>query len=322
MILILGFLFTLTAQANEIKVLNFNVWDLKAYGISVSKQVKDRLKILPKKLVESNADIITLQEIWENKSKHRLAKTMEKNGYPHSFYVDSGIGLGNGLMIISKFPIKKPKVSDPYTQRTRIDEVLAHKAALHSLIEVPNFGSIDIYTTHLGAITFDEKHDGYNGVQKEKLLNQIIQFSDWVRKTQSSPNIVVTGDFNMHYQEYAGQGHFKPTYAKDYAFLVKKLCNRGEALNTYMTANNLDVSSTPHYTYSRENPYVASGHFSTAPSEVDDYIFVCEYADMVLTSSQLVFTGPLPESYKEELKLRRLPLRLSDHYGLMSTFSF
>lgn len=321
-LLILGLFFTLAANAGELKVLNFNAWDLKAYGISVSRHNKDRMKILPSKLIDSKADIITLQEIWENKTKHRLAGAMAKNGYPHSFYIDSGIGLGNGLMIISKYPIKKAKVSDAYNQRTRIDEITSKKAALHTVIEIPDLGLIDLYTTHLGAITFDDKHDTYNGVHKEKLLNQIVQFSDWVRKTQSTFNIIVTGDFNLHYQEYAGQGHYKPQYASNYAYLVKKLCNRGDALNTYMRANNQDVSNTPHYTYTRENPYVANGHFSAAPSEVDDYIFVCEYADLKPVASKLMFTEAIPASYKDTFKLRKLPSRLSDHYGILSTFYY
>lgn len=322
LILILGLVLSFSSWAGELKVLTFNVWDLKAYGISVSHHIKDRLKILPAKLVESGADIIALQEVWENKSKHRLEEVMAKKGYPYTFYVDSGIGLGNGLMIISKFPIVKHDVSDPYRIRTRLDEIAAHKAAFHLLIEVPGLAPIDVYTTHLGAVTFDEKHDGYNGVQKEKLLNQLVQFSDWVKKTQKSNNIIVAGDFNIHYQEYNNAGHFKPKYAKDYAYLAKNLCNRGEATNTYLNANNLDATNTPHYTYNRENPYVASGLFSGAPSEVDDYIFICQYSDLSVTSSKLIFNEALPEFYKEKFKLRKLPLRLSDHYGILTTFTY
>lgn len=321
-ILMLGLTFSIASQARELKVLNFNAWDLKAYGIGFSRHIKDRMKILPSKLIESKADIITLQEMWENNTKKRLAEVMEKNGYPHTYYNDGGIRLGNGLMIISKFPLKKSKVSDSYSQRTRLDEVLTKKAALHTLVEIPDFGTIDLYTTHLGAVTFNDKHDTYNGVHKEKLLNQLVQFSDWVRKTQSTFNIIVTGDFNLHYQEYAGQGHFKPEFAKDYSYLVKKLCNRGDAINTYLKANEIEITDTPHYTYTRENPYVANGHFSSSPSEVNDYIFICEFADLTLTSSQLMFTGALPDSYKEIYRLRKLPQRLSDHYGILSTFYY
>lgn len=321
-LLVLGSLFSLTAEARELRVLNFNVWDLKAYGVGFSRHIKDRMKILPSKLIESKADIITLQEMWENKTKKKLAEVMERNGYPYSYYNDGGIRLGNGLMVISKFPLKKSKVSDSYSQRTRLDEVLTKKAALHTLVEIPDFGVIDLYTTHLGAITFDDKHDSYNGVHKEKLLNQIVQFSDWVRKTQSTFNIIVTGDFNLHYQEYEGNGHFKTEYSKDYLYLVKKLCNRGDAINTYLRANGLSVSDTPHFTYTRENPYVANGHFSNAPSEVNDYIFVCEFADLSLLSSKLMFTEAVPESYRETHKLRKLPERLSDHYGILSTFYY
>lgn len=90
------------------KVITFNVgllvYDLLKYSFfSPVPFVKERLNSLPKALVDSQADLICLQEIYHIDHKAFLFEYLKEH-YPYSYYEHKGFRLSmeNGLMVFSK----------------------------------------------------------------------------------------------------------------------------------------------------------------------------------------------------------------------------
>ena len=105
--------------------------------------------------------------------------------------------------------------------------------------------------------------------------------------------------------------------------------------DTYLTANHKSPEETPDYTFTQANPYVDHGYFDSLPNEVEDYIFICENSSLKVMNSTQVFKAPLAPSAvnagasnagasnasSSNASVKSTPLRLSDHYGVLTTFA-
>lgn len=58
----------------SLKIVQYNVWQLKHYGIDFSKDRLKRLNALPDALADTQADIIALEEVWTNTDKKFILK--------------------------------------------------------------------------------------------------------------------------------------------------------------------------------------------------------------------------------------------------------
>ncbi len=314
--------FASAAAPREIRVLAFNTWQLKAFGLELAEDRLDRLKLIPDMIAGTGADIIALSEVWKNSTKKLLAKELAERGYPYSFYTLRKAGMGDGLLILSKHPIGESEKSKVFHPKTMTDELITSKRAYHVVVQVSGVGPVDFFSTHLGAVEFDEKKDAYNEHQQDELATQMLEFATFIKDNRTSPYAIAAGDLNAHYQVYSAKGRFEPVYSKPYSAMIAGACSAGTLINTYLAVHGMDEKSPAVPTYSQENPYVGGGYFSEIPSEVEDYIFQCPSATLRPVRSERMFVDAIPDSAREAYGLKKLPKRLSDHFGMMTTFSF
>lgn len=309
------------ADVRPLKILQFNAWQLKALGIDLTKDRKERLRILPDYLAATQADVMTLSEVWSDLTKRAIVRAMVRRGYPFSSFSLQKASMGDGLLVLSKFRITGVRRSRPFHPFTRMDEALTRKRAVRIALDVPGVGGVDLFQAHMGAVGFHRDRDRYDRVQKAKLMVQLEELADFIRATATSDVVILGADLNANYQEYGGGGRFLPEYARDYRALVEGACpDRGEMRNSFLVANGMSVRDKNVPTYSAENPYVSGGIFAGIPSETEDYLLYCPSPRVSALKSEIVFRDAIPESDRERYRLKRLPKRLSDHYGVVTEF--
>lgn len=318
---LLALIFTNTAAAARLKILQFNTWQLKAFGIDLTKDRKERLRILPDYLAATNADVMTLSEVWSDLTKKAVARAMARRGYPFAGFTPRKAGMGDGMLVISRFPITAVKRSRAFHPRTRLDENITHKRAVRITLGVPGVGPVDLFQAHTGAVAFHRKKDRYDRVQRWKLARQLQELAGFIRANAVSEIVILGADLNANYQEYGSDGEFLPRYSEDYLGLVRDACpDRAEMQNSFLVANGMSVADKNVATYANDNPYVSDGFFSGIPSETEDYVLYCPSARLAAVRSEVVFKDAIPESDRERYGLKMLPKRLSDHYAVLTTF--
>ena len=310
------------AQARDLKVLTLNTWLLSILGVHVGKDMKQRTLIIPREIAELNPDLVALQEAWPNHDKSELINEFKKWGYPYSFFVPREVSLGNGLILISKFPMLKTAVKKPFKEITQSDDIFARKTVIYAEIALSPGEHLDFFTTHLGALSYEKDIGAYNPKQRKRQLTQYQEVRDWVMEMHQNPKMILAGDFNGDYRELQG-GQFLPEYNPGYQNLIQGSCGGGvDFTNTFLEANHMDASSIPIPTYDyQHNPYAGEGLFSGAPSETEDYIFACGFKPEDITQSSVVLNQPVPADLPELEGQKILPLRLSDHFSVMTTFN-
>lgn len=310
------------AEAPTLKVLSLNVWVLKVLTRSIGKDIDARMKIIPDAVAATGADVIAFQELWPDRYKKRLGKALKERGYPYiAFRPKPLFNLGNGLVIVSRYPITEFKVAPLYTTHTRNDEILATKRAVYAEIQLPSGERIDFFTSHLGALSYRKKEGTYHAGQRRRQLEQFSELKTWIQQQRRNSRMIFAGDMNANYLTLEG-GRFKPQYDVGYLRFLSQGCgSREDFLNTFLTANRKDQYSREEPTYSTDNPYVAGGHFADAPSETEDYIFSCGFAPEAIRRSSVEFRDPVRAEDYPGVKLKKVPARISDHYGLFTEFA-
>ncbi|OQR94307.1 hypothetical protein THRCLA_08200 [Thraustotheca clavata] len=163
-----------TAQRSQVirpRILSYNVWNVnppaEIYGRHRRWDMYNkRLDHLQTFLEEANADIIGFQEVriddsfgpvgYHAQAQHLLDR-LSREEYPHYVYRGAMSYLNDrdplehieeGPMIVSKYPIihtdyklLSRQVNDPNDVHQRL--------CLHAVVDVPNWGNIDVYVTHL-----------------------------------------------------------------------------------------------------------------------------------------------------------------------------
>jgi endonuclease/exonuclease/phosphatase family metal-dependent hydrolase len=318
-------LFPLFSNADNFhfKVLQLNTWMLKLPIISesVAKDLKARAKILPEVVAGTGADIIVMQEVWPKAIRKQFARDMKKWGYPYSAS-DSKTGflrgvMGNGLMIVSKFPLDSHIDYMRFKEYTVFDEFFAYKGAIKTKVEIPGVGAVDLYDSHLGAVDFDSKLKEYKPNEEDKKTSQAEELTHWI-ETKRSENIqILSADLNSHYRTFE-DGEFTQTTSPVYTLMTDPIQGMG-LVDTYHSINGFPAM--PDCTYCMDNVYAALGLFGNAPSEVEDYIFINPNPQVTVESSEIVIKEDLstiidPTQYG----LKTVPVHISDHYGLLTTF--
>lgn len=224
--------------------------------------------------------------------------------------------MGNGLQIFSKYPLSEPKQLS-FSVHTRSDEALVVKGAIHTTARVPELGPVDCYTTHLGAVTFEPKLRRDNDAQCAARLVQAKEFAAWIAKTRQTPYAIVAGDFNTHYRKFR-DGTYTNELSGEY-LLFAGGAPRGLGLwDTYRQLHGFQ--EPPAITDDIRNPYKVRGAFESSPDCVIDYVFASPTPRLVPVASEVVFSDPITDAECRRHRLRRRPERLSDHYGVLTTF--
>lgn len=306
---------TYADEKEYLRILSFNTWLLEYAGKDLAVDIDERLALIPSKLAETGADIIFLQEVWTSRFRNILIQEMKKHYYD-AFFVDVSnfFSLGNGLLIFSKYPIVSEGRSKNFSVRTRFDERFVKKGAIKTMVEHPEFGRLELYNFHLGAMSFDFKKGMYKTKHFEKHQLQLIELVEFIEKTRSEDAIqIIAGDLN--------KSEFKPSCTSNgnpleisstYSYFVETLLLYDSYRYVHQDPNS---DSYDGYTYSANNPY--SKAYINSDFLVDiriDFIFASKYSGLLPVSSQIVFQESSYENGAWQVK------NLSDHFAVLSSF--
>ena len=304
------------ASASDFKVVNFNTWLLEILGKDIASDILERRERIVEALIELDADVISLQEVWPNKHREFLIEHLSEH-YPYCAFDDSKSGMlklfADGLIIFSKHPIEghpsqgcaRPSHTLRFSEYTRLDEAFISKGAIHVEIRHPQLGVIDVYNAHLGALSFDAEQNGYNPEHDRAVRRQASEFIYFVQNTISSSQVILAMDLNRHFKMWQNGFDSHDTLGREYQSILTNL----GAIDTFMQANGFDPRTTSGiYTYDgHTNPNAAAYVFAGNPQTFVDYIF--SIGDLLQpVESEIIFTEPYRDYY------------LSDHYGLMTSF--
>lgn len=311
----------------SIRVLTLNTWLLPFFA----KHTEDRLKIMPEMISGTRADVVFFQEVWGEGYRNKLMEGMRAQGYAHQTFrlhpTGSGMAKENGLLIASRLPLGPETELLSYSVSTRFDESLVKKGAIRAKLLVPGspLGSIDIYNTHLGAMTFDAKKGIYDEGHERSRGRQQDELIAFVRRSRQSPAMILAGDLNQHWLAIEN-GRYTDRMTATYQLLVGSRGGLGliDSYRAFVTSNTslpapvrhgftTDVGGNPYC----DNPLDPA--LKNQPSVVDDYIFIDNSGRLAVTDSRIVFDKPIAAAMQARLRLRELPLRLTDHYGVLTT---
>jgi exonuclease III len=257
----------------------------------------DRIQKVADRILSLDADIICLQEVFERRSALGLYEKL-KDRYSH-FYLDIGpknfglthtdAGLGSGLFVASKLPIKNPSFT-PFQKKNEN----VNRGFFQFDIEKEGLKVARVFTTHLEA--FNDK------VSQQNRHNQLETIIETMRKQKevngNAPLQILCGDLNIPWgSKEPAEDLLQSCFNDSYCHSVTSLC---DATRTYVDFTDF---------WWKAKGQVAS--FSPQPEILDYAVHLKgEYA---LPSSPCMITASCAmNDIKQPLQA------ISDHHGLIS----
>lgn len=304
-------------NTQRIRVLNVNVWGVEGwipkFILSVTKDLSARMALLPGALASYNPDVIIIQEIWSDQRKLQFIRDFKKLGFKYfakgSDSPMAKLGVGNGLLIISRLPLDEKIQMMTFSMDTRVDEsfLFARKGVIKTRVNIRGTRWIDLYNSHLGGYgTKVENGRPVEFIQEEQALKlqQTLELGDFIKKTRTSSEMILGMDLNTHPFKFHQGRYQEDETSPEYQYLT---CE-GEGTKDCLGYQDPVFVLHPQehgrmYTYNTlSNYYAHAGHFSVEPPGRLDYIFT---------------TGGL-KPLKSKIILTET--ELSDHYGLLVDF--
>jgi endonuclease/exonuclease/phosphatase family metal-dependent hydrolase len=306
----------------EIKILNINLWAVELSALelffkSPSVELEQRIGRLAHEIDKISPDIVVFQEVWSEKRKNLMIQMMKEKGYFYSVAKSSAQGWllkgGNGLLVVSKFPLCRDVKAMAYSHSTRWSEssAICKKGALKTRIQIEDQSWVDLYATHLGSISTENRAGRAHSFTEAHVKNQIKQTSqlvDFIKQTHTSDSLVLAADLNSHCHEFFN-GYYNPEkYSEVYSLLTSagKPADDNSCLNLIDGAIKTSINDeTCRFTYDTiNNPYAKSADYGKEPPGRIDYLFS---------------SGSRLEPKSHEVVFKDNPV--SDHYGIVTTFS-
>lgn len=327
LLLISAIIFSFKVYAEKtLNVLTYNVWMVDVPFKMASQDIEARAAAIPAEVAKTGADIIALQEVWPDKFKIQLADDFKKLGYKYSYFEDLPYSLllrgiiGNGLLIVSKYPIETPAEQAQrvlgFTDFTRPDEYFARKGALHVKALIPDWGAVNLYDTHYGAVSFDADELQFDMSHETSRQKQAHELIDFIKKTSGDAPVLLMGDFNSYSKKFF-KDKFTDELVPDYSEMTcasknQKCLGLCDSFHDSHPLEAMVPTVDPDH-----NPYVGTAALYKARSapRMIDYIFVSKSPKIAVAASSVVLANPLT------IKGRNGSLPLSDHYGIMTSLS-
>ncbi len=176
-------------QPLELNVMTYNIAD--AHGFTTNQ--RERVSAIADLLVALNVDIVGLQEVFIEKDRQFLIEKLSNTELKYASEYPAGF-LGNGLVILSKYPIEESyfhrfKANNPWWKVWEGDW-WAGKGIGHARVALPNGTYLDFYDVHAQAYRGNQESDDVRLEQFKEASNFLNQSS-----LQNSP-VLFVGDFN------------------------------------------------------------------------------------------------------------------------------
>jgi exonuclease III len=272
---------------NQLKIISFNVGltrlKFTPFNYNFVPFVTERVGLLPESLKKEDADVICLQEVFENGLFKKLRAELASH-YPYSYHDNKGWKLFNkGLAIFSKY--KFEHISEVSFKTIALEKFAQKGASVIRFIQGP-FDSMVLANVHF-------PYGGYIGNSQAfapivALRNKAIDHLHQVLAGLGT-FVIMAGDFNF------GPAMAEQNY--DYTLSLG-----------YKNLTNEEVTWDP------QNPM--NKLFTMMKPQSLDHIFVNDSLRAKITESKSEVL------FKESVKTKKgNSINLSDHYGAGVTFS-
>lgn len=241
-----------------------------------------RLNSVIEKILEKNADVNCLYEVFDVQTAFTLYQALKKKGYNH-FYCNMGaksIGTSSGIFVASKYKISHPEFI-PFSQDMLVGRTKhAGKGAFAFDLESQGKAFATICATHMQHSELPE-FPTIEEVEARKMQMDLI-----IKKVSKIANrcAIVTGDLNLDDQEYKAS-FWQRYFQKGDAFPSSEKTWDGDAFSANLVGKKV-----------------------SGPLNLDHTMLLKDSAHSIHTS--LVRTGFDAKVFKKEA--------LSDHEGLFS----
>jgi len=250
----------------------------------------ERLARIPRALLELDADIVCLQEVFHRRWREWLCGALSRV-YPHVAGLESGwpgLRLGNELLVLSRFPLSAARL-----QRFRSappEELRFTSRGFQELtVQVPALGPVALLNVHASA-------GGLNEHPESPVMEEIraSQFGELLKDRQREVPLLLAGDFNAGPHSSVNNYH--------------QLLSTG-LVDACATAGIRGVTWDP------ENPLIAAGRESHLPPQRIDHFFVNPELDarVVCATAEIVLTERIVDAGDNKVPL-------SDHYAVRAEF--
>jgi len=284
-------------KKSELKLLTYNVGLARAvlFGRSYEPMphVEARSRCLPQTLMSLNADIVALQEIYEHGHRSQLAQALaDLYPFTSTFDIQSLLGVNDGLMLLSKFPIADPEFV-AFKASLIDDSLFTRKGFTRCRIDTPlgEITAFNVYTAAGGLFRHPERPniDAVRQLQLDQLTESC--------GTAGGSHLILLGDFNTGPQ----------VSPSNYASLL----HRG-FVDTYAVTDHAD--GEPEVTWDPRNPLNVDSPHRMCPPQRIDHVMLHERSlkKLHIKSSRIVaheHTIPIPTGQN---------VTPSDHYGLLT----
>jgi endonuclease/exonuclease/phosphatase family metal-dependent hydrolase len=291
------------SPTRSIRILTYNVGllEFSMFGVVVFSNppyAQKRLPFIPIAIRRENADIVCIQECYEDSHARYLINEL-RDLYP--FYARecaSGVRIHNGLLIFSKWKISRSKFVN-YEKLSIVESMVVNKGFLEASIDVPGLGYVTIANAHTTAGGEVDPHCTTTENWREAELLQCIHS---LRLAEAAGHhVMLAGDLNCGPEASAG----------NYEFVLQQGF-RDLFLDVPQTTKLLDDM----YSWHPKNFLNMHGPHSHTPPQRIDHVMVSSKDEVFMSWSvedaRIVFT-------EEIVPLRlssRLSSTISDHYGV------
>ncbi len=294
------------------KVLTYNTGllriNLPFYTFEFTQYLEERLSTIPKEITTLNPDIVALQEVFLSEHKNILISKLKKI-YPfyYSNFSKRLLWLGDGLLLLSKFPITNSYYSH-FKKAPFLEKILVKKGFTKSTIIMPNKLKLGIINTHTTAGGLFHKPESLKAENYRFSEQEEIKYA--VTNDKSLPYIIL-GDFNC-----------SPSVS---AINFKHLLNQGwvSTYDSLHSKNKTLLDENKYPTWEIENPLNTSSPHSESPNQRIDHIFMSRKANEIydVVDSTIVLRNPIVHIDCPNNKSNHTPkITPSDHYGILTEF--
>jgi endonuclease/exonuclease/phosphatase family metal-dependent hydrolase len=280
----------------SVLTLNVALLQVSIFGIplfSFTPYASARMLHIISQIADSGADVVCLQELSGSHAKNIINGL--SNVYPYSLRDISGKIFSSDIVLLSKYPFSSTAYHR-FSHHTWFERIVMNKGVVGGTITVGD-NDIHIACTHLVANGFPLGADkpAVNHIRGEE-VDEIISY------TKNHPNMILVGDFNTGPE--ADRGNYE------------KLTQH--FVDTFSVLNPETASDADSMTWDTENPLVQQVIDLKYPSQRVDTLFINQYSRLKPVASKLMFRDYRFMVGEGESKT---PMSLSDHWGVMTTFS-
>jgi endonuclease/exonuclease/phosphatase family metal-dependent hydrolase len=299
----------LSASAEPLTVLTYNLGLFRVFGYDFVPRVEIRARAAPAELArfagDNTPDVILLEEVWRDRYADAISGALAPRGYAAVRpKVHSILGLGSGLLLLVKQPMKVVEWKFTPFAKTTFTDSFARKGVLEATIETASGLRFVLLGTHTVALDTDDGTPT-NKAQVNAITSQAAQILGALaaRSQKGSLPAIIMGDFNV------GPGYVDEVY--------ESIADSGSLRET----GDALFPGAPLVTWDPGNPLVKYGTYPNEPSAKIDQIFLQNGIGMQWNplDARVVETDPV-----EGLTIlpakggAPVPTPLSDHYGFLA----